>query len=106
MIDVPELVMVWGRGWARARGVHAPVEVPGGWWAEVGLPGHRERHILHTWDRARLAGIEARPGTWIKVTGRREDLRAALPEVWVMDEDGFLMTTALSGGGVVVAPRD
>lgn len=93
--------MAWGRGWARARGVHTPVDVPGGWWAEVGLPGHRERHVLHTWDARRLARVEARPGTWIKVIGRRDDLRAALPREWAMDEDGFLMTTRL---GAAAAP--
>ncbi|MBW6439985.1 hypothetical protein KZ829_40285 [Actinoplanes hulinensis] len=45
----------------------APVGVPGGWRAEVDLPGHRLRHVLRTWDTARLTALDrqaTRPGTW------------------------------------------
>ncbi|GAA4950662.1 hypothetical protein GCM10025331_43750 [Actinoplanes utahensis] len=87
--------MAWGLGWTTSRGGGPPVPVPGGWYAEVNLPGHSERHILHTWDADRLAAIEPRPGGWIKVVGTRDDLRAALPDQWVIDEDGHLMTTVL-----------
>ncbi|MBO3743661.1 GNAT family N-acetyltransferase [Actinoplanes flavus] len=92
---VSDLVMAWGRGWAASRGVPAPVGVPGGWRAEVGLPGHRLRHVLHTWDTGRLTTLDRqadRPGAWVKVVGDRAALRAALPSRWAMAEDGFLMT--------------
>lgn len=95
--------MAWGHGWTTSRGVAAPVTVDGGWWAEVGQPGHRERHILHTWDADRLAAVAPRPGAWIKVVGAREDLRAALPAPWVIDEDGHLMSTVFAPG-VTPAP--
>ncbi|WP_199853926.1 GNAT family N-acetyltransferase [Plantactinospora sp. BB1] len=92
---VPELIMAWGRGWAVSRGTPAPVEVPGGFRVDVGLPGHRVRHVLHTYD-AELLGRLGReltaPGNWIKVSGDPAGFRAALPDGWTMDIAGHLMS--------------
>ncbi len=98
---LPELVLAWGRGWAVSRGVPGPVEVPGGFRADVGLPGHRFRYVLHTWDTETIASLarhNSEPGTWIKVSGRATDLRSALPYLWTMDSAGYLMTTRLTVG--------
>ncbi|MEU8422115.1 GNAT family N-acetyltransferase [Micromonospora sp. NPDC048835] len=100
-VNLPELVMAWGRGWAVSRGVPDPVEVPGGFRADVGLRGHRVRHVLHTWDADRLEPIVrpgTPPGTWIKAIGHANDLRRALPDHWTMDSSGYLMSAQFSAG--------
>ncbi|MFB9239415.1 GNAT family N-acetyltransferase [Plantactinospora siamensis] len=98
---LPDVVMSWGRGWAVSRGVPSPVEVPGGFRADVGRPGHRVRYVLHTWDSGRLSALARRvtaPGTWIKAAGRAAELRGALPAGWTMDSSGHLMTARLTVG--------
>ncbi|MFY1690571.1 GNAT family N-acetyltransferase [Plantactinospora sp. WMMB782] len=94
-MSVPELVMAWGRGWAVSRATPAPVEVPGGFRVDVGLPGHRVRHVLHTYRADTLGRLGAdltAPGSWIKVTGDPAGFRAALPAGWTIDIPGYLMT--------------
>ncbi|MBE1487655.1 GNAT family N-acetyltransferase [Plantactinospora soyae] len=98
-----ELMMAWGRGWAVSRGTAAPVEVAGGFRVDVGLPGHRVRHVLHTYDAyslRRLARELTAPGNWIKAAGDPGEFRAALPEGWTMDIAGYLMTVPLSRSAV------
>ncbi|SNT36550.1 Acetyltransferase (GNAT) family protein [Asanoa hainanensis] len=95
---LPELVLAWGRGWAVSRRVPDPVDIPGGFRADVGLPGHRVRYVLHTWDADELASLardHSAPGTWIKVSGH---LRGALPDPWVIDSAGYLMTAPFTVG--------
>lgn len=90
-----ELVMAWGRGWAVSRRTPAPVPVPGGFRVDVGLPGHRVRHVLHSWDAAslgRLGRALTVPGSWIKAAGDPAAFHAALPPRWRSDLPGHLMT--------------
>ncbi|MFG2011394.1 GNAT family N-acetyltransferase [Micromonospora sp. NPDC048868] len=96
-----ELVMAWGRGWAVSRDTPTPVAVPGGFRIDVGRPGHRVRHVLHTYDAdslGRLGRELTEPGTWIKVSGDRAGLRAALPDAWTLDIAGHLMSAPLTPG--------
>ncbi|MBQ1073206.1 GNAT family N-acetyltransferase [Micromonospora sp. C31] len=100
---VSELMTAWGRGWAVSRGTPAPVAIPGGFRVDVGLPGHRVRHVLHTYDAdtlGRLGRASTAPGTWIKISGARAGLRAALPEAWTLDSAGHLMSAPLTPGAV------
>ncbi|NBE83152.1 GNAT family N-acetyltransferase [Micromonospora rubida] len=100
---VPELMTAWGRGWAVSRGTRPPVAVPGGFRVDVGLPGHRVRHVLHTYDAeslGRLGRTLTAPGSWVKVSGDPAGLRAALPDAWTMDVAGYLMSTPLAPGAV------
>ncbi|WP_422770983.1 hypothetical protein ACN28C_30760 [Plantactinospora sp. WMMC1484] len=93
--SLSELVMTWGRGWAVSRGTPAPVEVPGGFRVEVGSPGHRVRHVLHTYDAdslGRLARELTAPGHWIKAVGDPAEFRSALPDGWTAAWVGHLMT--------------
>ncbi|TDB82053.1 GNAT family N-acetyltransferase [Micromonospora sp. KC721] len=102
-ITMPELVMAWGRGWAVSRGVPGPVEVQGGFRADVGRPGHRVRYVLHTWDTDLLEALDRQvtaPGTWIKVSGCATDLRGALSTRWTMESSGYLMTAQFTVGAV------
>jgi ribosomal protein S18 acetylase RimI-like enzyme len=99
LITLPELVLAWGRGWSVSRGLPEPVEVPGGFRADVGVHGHRVRYVLHAWDTnliEALAQQATEPGTWIKVTGSATDLRSALPAAWTMDSAGYLMSAPLT----------
>jgi len=102
--SVSELLMAWGRGWAVSRGTSAPVEVPGGFRVDVGLPAHRVRHVLHTYDAeslGRLGRELTAPGNWIKVSGDPGEFRAVLAaDGWTMDTAGYLMTVPLRAGAV------
>jgi GNAT superfamily N-acetyltransferase len=93
--------MAWGRGWAVSRGVPPPTDIPGGFRADVGRPGHRVRYVLHTWDADLLSSLgrqAAAPGTWIKVTGPALDLRSVLPPRWTVDGTGYLMSAPFRAG--------
>ncbi|GAA3936422.1 hypothetical protein GCM10023085_17330 [Actinomadura viridis] len=101
---LPALIVAWGRGWAVSRGVAEPVEVPGGFRADVGRHGHRVRYVLHTWDTDLIADLSRQvtePGTWIKVSGRATDLRGALPARWIMDSAAYLMSAPFAVGAGV-----
>ncbi|MDP9793566.1 GNAT superfamily N-acetyltransferase [Catenuloplanes nepalensis] len=102
-----ELVVAWGRGWARSRRVPAVITIPGGLLLDVGRPGHRIRYLLHTWDEPYLRELGheiTTPGAWIKLDGSARDLRAALPPHWRMFESNQLMTAPLTAA-TVRAPR-
>jgi GNAT superfamily N-acetyltransferase len=45
VLPLPQLVLAWGRGWAVSRGLPEPVEVSGGFRANVGVHGHRVRYV-------------------------------------------------------------
>ncbi|MBF9132287.1 GNAT family N-acetyltransferase [Plantactinospora sp. S1510] len=105
--SVPELTMAWGRGWAVSRGTSAPVGVPGGFRVDVGLPGHRVRHVLHTHDAdvlGRLGRKLTAPGNWIKACGDPDEFRSALPDGWTMDTAGYLMTVRFREGAARPQP--
>jgi GNAT superfamily N-acetyltransferase len=77
-----------------SRGTSAPVGIPRGFRVEVGLPGLRVRHVLHTYDADSLGRLGRRltaPGTWIKASGDPAEFRAALPADWIMDIAGYLI---------------
>ena len=100
-------VGAWVRGWTLSRATSAPVAVRGGWRVEVGLHGHRRRFVLHEHDEGMLArlGVDhGAPGTWIKMAGDPDALRAALPHGWEMSETGHLMTTTYGAGKDVADP--
>lgn len=102
-ITVPDLVTAWGRGWTVSRNTGGPTGIPGGFRVDVGLPGHRVRHVLHTCDAdslGRLGRALTAPGTWIKACVDPAVLRAALPPNWSMDIAGYLMTVPFTAGTV------
>ncbi|MEV6374812.1 GNAT family N-acetyltransferase [Micromonospora musae] len=109
-ITLPGLMMAWGCGWAISRGLPKPVEVPGGFRADVGLRGHRIRYVLHTWDIDLLEALALRvsaPGTWIMVSGSTTGLRSVLTERWTMDNVGYLMSVPFTvGTGDLPAPYE
>ncbi|GAA2905530.1 hypothetical protein Acy02nite_86920 [Actinoplanes cyaneus] len=102
-----ELLDAWVEAWAISRGAPAPVAVPGGWWIQVGLPGHRLRYVLREPDHELLVHLgeeQGSPGAWIKMTGDPARLHAALPAPWEPAETGHLMTIELRSMPVPPAP--
>lgn len=90
-----------GRGWAVARGVPDPVEIPGGFRADVGRRGHRVRYVLHTWDTTVIENLTEQvtaTGTWIKVSGGATDLQRALSAHWTMESAAYLVRARFAVG--------
>lgn len=106
--QVHHLIERWVHGWALARNAPAPVRVPHGHRLDVGLPGHRVRHVLPDARRvARLSRALSAPDSWLKVCGPREETVAALDPRWRVEEAEYLMTVELSPVPVPVpAPYD
>ncbi|QSB05343.1 GNAT family N-acetyltransferase [Natronoglycomyces albus] len=97
-MTIADLVMAWGRGWAVSRGTHAPTSIEGGFRIDVGLPGHRVRHILHTVQPnalRQLAHSLTDPGSWIKVFSVDPELIACFDQRWKRDVPGYLMSVSL-----------
>ncbi|WP_017580274.1 GNAT family N-acetyltransferase [Nocardiopsis valliformis] len=94
---VRRLVGHWVHGWALTRGVPAPVRVPHGHRLDVGVPGHRVRHVLPDARRAaELSRFLSAPDSWLKVCGPREEALAALDPRWRVGGPEYLMCVELS----------
>ncbi|MEU9979938.1 GNAT family N-acetyltransferase [Streptomyces sp. NPDC050856] len=93
------ITSVWVRGWAVSRGTPAPVVEPWGYRIDVGLPHHVFRHVLPEPDEVsvrELCEAVTRPGAWLKVLARPEEVAGWITPGWtVPDDPGFLMFTAL-----------
>lgn len=91
------LIKHWVHGWSLTRNAPAPVRVPHGHRLDVGLPGHRVRHVLPDARRvAQLSRALSAPDSWLKVCGPREETVAALDPRWRVEETEYLMTAELS----------
>lgn len=94
---VRRLVGHWVHGWALTRGVPAPVRVPHGHRLDVGVPGHRVRHVMPDARRiAELSRALSAPDSWLKVCGPREATLAALDPRWRVGDPEYLMCAELS----------
>lgn len=54
---IPDLVMAWGQAWAISRGAFHTRPDPRRLRVEVDVPGHRVRHVLHTYDADSLGRL-------------------------------------------------
>jgi ribosomal protein S18 acetylase RimI-like enzyme len=88
----------WVRGWAISRSTSAPVKILTGYRIDVGLPGHRVRYVLPTYD-ARTVGGLGQPDTWLKICGH-----VSLGPPWQVQPAEYLMTSRLSPTPVTTAP--
>ncbi|GAA1465464.1 GNAT family N-acetyltransferase [Nocardiopsis exhalans] len=94
---VRRLVGHWVHGWALTRRAPAPVRVPHGHRLDVGVSGHRVRHVLPDARRAaELSRALSAPDSWLKVCGPREETLAALDPRWRVGEPEYLMCVELS----------
>lgn len=105
MITGMDILGAWVRGWAVSRATPPPVSEPDGYRIDVGLPGHRVRHLLHSPAavpaRARTA---AAPGTWLKTCGARSAVVAGLTPAWTAGETEYLMAFEGPVPAVAVPP--
>ncbi|WP_345625996.1 GNAT family N-acetyltransferase [Rugosimonospora acidiphila] len=73
----------------------------------MGLHAHRLRYVLHDPDEQTLAWLgrhQNAPGTWIKIAGNPNHLRAALPAEWRLADTGYLMTTTYRAASDATPP--
>ncbi|MGW4466951.1 GNAT family N-acetyltransferase [Micromonospora sp. NPDC004704] len=73
----------------------------------MGLHAHRLRYVLHDPDERTLAWLgrhQNAPGTWIKIAGDPNHLRAALPPEWKLADTGYLMTTGYRAASDTTPP--
>ncbi|MGW6536513.1 GNAT family N-acetyltransferase [Streptomyces sp. NPDC055051] len=88
----------WVEGWAVARRVAAPVEVPWGLRVEVGQPTQVVRHVLLGADDAAVRGLigaVAEPTTCVKAFMTSEAMRPWFTSAWEPVEPCFLMAAPL-----------
>ncbi|MBZ6472468.1 GNAT family N-acetyltransferase [Streptomyces griseocarneus] len=98
MLTPAEAVRAWVAGWSVSRDAPAPVEVPGGFRIDVGLPGHVRRYVLPEADPAVLRDLMAavtEPGTWIKVCAPAGRVTPSLTPRWEVRDPEFMMSTTL-----------
>ncbi|WP_414937083.1 GNAT family N-acetyltransferase [Amycolatopsis sp. cmx-11-51] len=100
------LIKAWVHGWALSRGVGVPVAEPDGYRLDVGRPGHRVRYVLaDAGSVARRARALTEPGTWLKVSGSREEVAETVPSNWTVGPPEYLMSTPLAMRPVMAAPE-
>jgi GNAT superfamily N-acetyltransferase len=92
VVDLPDMVSRWARGWAYARGFPRPAAVPGGVRVEVGQPGRRVEWVA-TDEADTLAGLvdtaRATPEAWLSVvTASPAGVRPWFAEAGLVANDG------------------
>jgi GNAT superfamily N-acetyltransferase len=93
-----EVIRAWISGWVLSRGASTPVEVPGGFEIEVGMPGHQRRYVLSAADPVVIRDLMERvtePDIWLKVTAPEDEVVPLLAPAWTLMDPGFMMTTTL-----------
>ncbi|MBO9595345.1 MAG: GNAT family N-acetyltransferase [Niabella sp.] len=87
------VVATWIKGWALARGVTAPVTIPGGFRVDVGWPEQKERYVFPGMMPAftSLGNTITEPWIFLKVCAHPDSVRAVLPVHWEIQSPGYLM---------------
>lgn len=90
----PDLLALWTRGWAKTRGVDAPVRDGSALRIEVGAPDQLRRFVFSEAGEAvtHRAGAIHEPNVFLKVCADETVVRALLPQNWTIRPPGFLMT--------------
>ncbi|NKE56370.1 GNAT family N-acetyltransferase [Lentzea sp. PSKA42] len=100
-----EVVADWVWGWALSRGAPDPVTEPDGYRIDVGLPEHRVRYVLPDPSSVGPRAAElTEPGTWLKVCGSPEQVRAGLSSRWTIGAPEYLMSTELGTHPPTIPP--
>jgi hypothetical protein len=91
--ETAALLRLWVQGWAAVRGVPPPVAHSDGWRVEVGLPQHKRRHVFPHISQALHALGETvfEPWSYVKACATADELRAALPAHWHVEEQTYFM---------------
>ena len=95
------MVRAWVDGWVISRDTAPPVPEPWGLRVDVGLPGHRVRHIVPAPTPAliqRLTAEISAPDTWLKLCAPAELVAPWLPSAWSIAQPEFMMTATLAAG--------
>lgn len=87
----------WVHGWAISRSTAAPVKIPSGYRIDVGLPGHKVRYVLPTYDVGLVSRL-GEPDTWLKICGQ-----VSLSPLWQVQPLEYLMTRPLTSTAPNVA---
>lgn len=89
----------WVRGWSMSRRTVAPVEIPGGFYIDVGTATETGRFVLSVRDDAgRIREVAARvstPNIWIKLPGIGSELAPLLGQGWKLGQELSLMGRSL-----------
>jgi len=90
----PAIVQAWVAGWTLARGTALPVPDAGGWRVDVGWPQQRVRYVFpHCSEGLRgLAHSIVEPWIFLKVCAAPDAMQPLLPQRWVIQPLGFMMT--------------
>jgi GNAT superfamily N-acetyltransferase len=91
--ETAALLRLWVHGWAAARGVSPPVAHSDGWRIEVGRPQENRRHVFPGISPAlRAVGQTVlEPRSYVKACATADELRAALPARWHVEEQTYFM---------------
>jgi GNAT superfamily N-acetyltransferase len=91
--ETRDLLAVWIRGWASARGVPAPLPQGEGWRVEVGLAQQVRRHVFAglTPTLRELGETIREPWCFLKACATADAMRAVLPARWTVQPQAFLM---------------
>jgi len=91
--ETAELLCLWVQGWAASRRLPPPVAHRDGWRIEVGRPQQTRRHVFPLISPALRALGEAivEPWSYLKACKTADELRAALPARWTVEEQTHFM---------------
>lgn len=89
----------WVQGWSMSRRTMAPIEIPGGFYINVGTATESGRFVLSVPDDARrvqeLAAQVSTTDFWIKLPGIGSELTPLLGRGWKLGQELSLMSRSL-----------
>ncbi|MCF3107197.1 GNAT family N-acetyltransferase [Niabella sp. CC-SYL272] len=94
MVKDQSVLASWVKGWALARGVTAPVAIPGGGFrVKVGWTEQKERYIFPEITEAyiTLAETVTEPWIFLKVCDHPDRVKAVLNKHWEIQPLGYMM---------------
>lgn len=90
----PQIVETWVKGWSIAREAAPPIKTKGGYRVDVGWPHQLVRYVFPRASKAfqHLADTIVEPRHFLKVCAPPSAVRPLLPNRWVIQPTGFMMT--------------
>lgn len=89
-----DIVEKWLKGWSLSRELPPPVKYKSGFKVDVGYEKQRTRYVFSELndDFIQLSNSIYLPWVFLKVCGSPDQLKGVIPENWVIQPQGYMMT--------------
>lgn len=90
----PDIVGQWLKGWSLSRALPLPIKFQSGFKVDVGAEKQKTRYVFPELneDYIQLSESIKEPWVFLKVCAAPEDIKDKIPERWVIQPQGYMMS--------------